>query len=103
PPSQLSTPQGEFMDTAVFENRESAVRGYCRNWPAVFTEARGAEQFTEVGQRYLDFFSGAGALNYGHNHPVLKNALLDYLSSDAVVHSLDMYTAAKRDFLEAFT
>lgn len=91
------------MTTTVFENRESVVRGYCRNWPVVFSQARGAEQFTEDGERYLDFFSGAGALNYGHNHPKLKQALLDYLSSDAVIHSLDMYTEAKRDFLDTFT
>ena len=88
--------------TDVFEDRESVVRSYCRNWPVVFDRASGAEQVTEDGDRYLDFFSGAGALNYGHNHPALKTALLDYLSEDRVVHSLDMFTVAKRDFLRTF-
>jgi diaminobutyrate-2-oxoglutarate transaminase len=54
------------------------------------------------GRRYLDFFAGAGALNYGHNNPVLKAALIDYLSSDMIVHSLDMATEAKTAFLETF-
>lgn len=88
--------------TDIFETRESVVRSYCREWPVVFDRATGAEQISEDGERYLDFFSGAGALNYGHNHPVLKSALLDYLSEDRVIHSLDMYTVAKRDFLQTF-
>ncbi len=91
-----------MTDTTIFERRESVVRSYCRNWPVVFEKASGAEQVTEDGQRYLDFFAGAGALNYGHNHPVLKQALTDYLAEDNVIHSLDMYTVAKREFLRAF-
>ena len=86
----------------IFDKRESVVRSYCRNWPAVFETAQGIHQYTEDGQRYLDFFSGAGALNYGHNHPALKQPLIDYLAGDNVVHSLDTYTVAKREFLEAF-
>lgn len=88
--------------SSVFERRESVVRSYCRSWPVVFDRASGAEQTTEDGQTFLDFFSGAGALNYGHNHPVLKQALLDYLATDRVIHSLDMFSVAKREFLEAF-
>ena len=58
--------------------------------------------YAEDGKEYLDFFSGAGALNYGHNNPLLLEPLLDYLRSGAVVHSLDMKTPAKRRFLETF-
>ena len=61
-----------------------------------------ARLFDEAGRAYLDYFSGAGALNYGHNNPVLQQALLEYLCSDRVIHSLDMYTVAKREFLIAF-
>lgn len=87
---------------SIFESLESGVRSYCRDWPVVFDGATGSRLFDEDGTEYLDFFAGAGALNYGHNHPVLKRALLDYLSGDHVVHALDMHTAAKRDFLETF-
>ncbi|KNX36480.1 diaminobutyrate--2-oxoglutarate transaminase [Luteipulveratus halotolerans] len=89
-------------DTTIFETRESQVRSYCREWPAVFDTAQGVHQFTEDGKRYVDFFSGAGALNYGHNNPELKKYLVEYLGGDHVVHSLDTYTVAKREFLQTF-
>ncbi len=86
----------------TFERLESEVRGYCRSWPTVFTTAKGSELFAEDGSRYLDFFAGAGALNYGHNHPVLVDRLVDHLRSDRIVHALDMATSTKRQFLERF-
>ena len=86
----------------VIEAHESEVRSYCRSWPTVFDRALGAEIWDTDSRRYLDFFSGAGALNYGHNHPVLKKALIDYLTDDGVVHSLDMFTKAKGEFLATF-
>ncbi len=61
------------MPTDIFETRESQVRSYCMNWPATFEKASGSYQYTEDGSKYLDFFSGAGALNYGHNHPELRD------------------------------
>ncbi|MFF4243572.1 diaminobutyrate--2-oxoglutarate transaminase [Streptomyces sp. NPDC001822] len=85
----------------VFEELESEVRSYSRAWPVVFDQARGSWLHDEDGRRYLDFFAGAGALNYGHNPPVLKRALMDYLRRDGVAHSLDMFTVARRQFLEA--
>jgi diaminobutyrate-2-oxoglutarate transaminase len=78
------------------------VRSYCRSWPVVFDRATGSWLHGEDGTPYLDFFAGAGALNYGHNNPVLKKALIDYIQRDGVTHSLDMQTVAKRDFLETF-
>ncbi|MEV0645201.1 diaminobutyrate--2-oxoglutarate transaminase [Phytomonospora sp. NPDC050363] len=86
----------------VFEETESQVRSYCRGWPAVFVRSKESHIYDESGKPYLDFFAGAGALNYGHNHPVLKNALIEYLTDDHIVHSLDMYTEAKAGFLETF-
>lgn len=86
----------------IFERLESNVRGYCRSFPTVFATATGATLTDESGQDYIDFFAGAGSLNYGHNHPFLKRALLEYLTADGVVHALDMYTVAKRRFLESF-
>lgn len=86
----------------VFERLESEVRGYCRSFPAIFDRAAGCRLFDERGRPYIDFFSGAGALNYGHNHPYLKRRLLDYLERDGISHALDMASVAKRDFLERF-
>ncbi|GAA3978570.1 diaminobutyrate--2-oxoglutarate transaminase [Thermobifida alba] len=86
----------------TFSHLESEVRSYCRGWPTLFDKARGSRVYDTSGRDYLDFFAGAGSLNYGHNNPALKSALLDYLGSDSVVHSLDAYTVAKRDFLSTF-
>jgi diaminobutyrate-2-oxoglutarate transaminase len=86
----------------IFEELESEVRSYSRGWPVVFDRAQGSRIYDENGKAYLDFFAGAGALNYGHNNPVLKKALIDYIARDGVIHALDMFTVAKRDFLETF-
>lgn len=87
---------------SVFSTVESEVRSYCRNWPTVLTTAKDSWVTDTEGRRYLDFFAGAGALNYGHNNTQLKSALLEYLGGDGIVHSLDIATAAKQNFLETF-
>lgn len=86
----------------IFERRESRVRSYCRSFPAVFRSARGTELIAEDGTRYIDFLAGCSTLNYGHNHPELKRALLEYIEADGVAHGLDMHTRAKARFLETF-
>jgi diaminobutyrate-2-oxoglutarate transaminase len=88
---------------SIFERCESEVRSYSRSWPVVFDRASGSWLYAEDGTPYLDFFVGAGALNYGHNNPVLKRALVDYLERDGVTHALDMWTTARRDLLETLT
>jgi diaminobutyrate-2-oxoglutarate transaminase len=86
----------------IFDELESNVRGYCRDFPTVFTEASGSRLIDEDGKSYIDFLSGAGTLNYGHNNPVLKKRLIDYIERDGIVHGLDMFTTAKRAFIETF-
>jgi diaminobutyrate-2-oxoglutarate transaminase len=86
----------------IIERLESEVRTYCRSFPTVFDRADGSLLYDRDDRPYLDFFAGAGALNYGHNHPVLREALLKYLTRGGVVHALDMATEAKIDFLQSF-
>ena len=86
----------------TFEEIESEVRSYCRSFPVVFNKAKGAKLITKDGKEYLDFFAGAGTLNYGHNHDVLKEELVNYISEDRILHGLDMMTEAKDDFLKTF-
>lgn len=88
--------------STVFDRVESEVRSYCRAFPAVFKSARGCFLYDEEGREYLDFFAGAGTLNYGHNHPAIKRSVMEYLQGDGVMHALDMWTVAKREFLEQF-
>lgn len=82
------------------EEMESNVRYYSREYPAVFSRAEHALLFDDHGRRYIDFFCGAGALNYGHNAPPLKRALVEYIERDGIVHSLDLYTEARFRFLD---
>ena len=90
------------MAVEVFETYESEVRSYCRKFTAVFATAKGSKIWDEEGREYLDFFDGAGALNYGHNNDYIKEKLIDYLQKDGISHALDMYTGPKRDFIEYF-
>jgi diaminobutyrate-2-oxoglutarate transaminase len=86
----------------TFDRLESEVRGYIRSFPTIFTKAQNAVLTDENGQQFIDFLAGAGSLNYGHNNPVLKQALIDYLAEDGIIHGLDMATAAKEKFLRTF-
>jgi diaminobutyrate-2-oxoglutarate transaminase len=88
-------------DNEVFTRLESNVRSYARSFPAIFNYARGTELRDVHGKRYLDFLAGAGSLNYGHNNPAFKQALIDYIAQDGITHSLDLHTCAKERFLEA--
>lgn len=89
--------------TQIFTELESRVRSYSRSWPVVFDRAKGSTMWDEQGNEYLDFFAGAGSLNYGHNNDILKEVLLRYISDDRVIHSLDMFTTARRDFLQTLS
>lgn len=89
-------------NTAVFERRESEARSYCRSFPHVLTSASGSVLWDAEGREYIDFLSGAGSLNYGHNDPDMKEALIDYLLSDGITHTLDLHSTAKAAFLTAF-
>lgn len=86
----------------VFEKTESQVRSYCRKYPVEFNRAKNAELYSVDGERYIDFLAVAGSMNYGHNNPEIKAKILEYLSEDNIINALDMYTAAKEEFLSTF-
>lgn len=87
-------------DLTIFDRMESEVRGYIRSFPVIFKRGQGSVLTDEADKDYIDFFSGAGTLNYGHNNPIFKEKLIEYLHEDGVVHGLDMATSAKKHFLE---
>jgi diaminobutyrate-2-oxoglutarate transaminase len=90
----------EQQENETFLRLESNVQSYARTFPRVFARAVGTEIWDVHGRRYLDFLAGAGSLNYGHNNPILKEALISYIQQDGITHSLDLYTPAKQKFLE---
>lgn len=83
----------------IFGEVESQVRSYCRKFPVEFSKARNSELFAKDGTRYIDFLDVAGSMNYGHNNPYIKKAIIDYLADDTIINALDLYTEAKAAFL----
>ncbi len=89
-------------EPTIFARRESAVRSYCRSFDTVFTRASGSVLSDAQGRDYIDFLAGCSSLNYGHNDPDMKAALIDHITGDGIAHALDMYTDQKQAFLETF-
>ncbi len=87
---------------SVFERRESEARSYCRGFPTVFASASGSEMTDEDGRSYIDFLAGCSSLNYGHNDPDMKAALIEHMEADGIAHGLDLHTGVKAAFLDAF-
>lgn len=48
----------------------------------VFVQGQGCWLTEQGGRRYLDFVAGYGCLNTGHNHPLVKARMLEYLAAD---------------------
>lgn len=90
------------MNSSVFETHESVVRSYCRKFPVVFGKAKGTYMYDQEGEAYIDFFCGAGSLNYGHNNDYIKEKVIKYLMDDGIIHAMDMYTLSKGDFIDFF-
>ncbi|MDE8654690.1 diaminobutyrate--2-oxoglutarate transaminase [Novosphingobium album (ex Liu et al. 2023)] len=93
-------PSAGRPDVSLYNRLESRVRSYARAMPREFVTAEGPWMHDANGGMYLDFLSGCSTLNYGHNHPVLKDALLRYIGEDGIAHSLDLHTDAKAAFLD---
>ncbi|WP_067727687.1 diaminobutyrate--2-oxoglutarate transaminase [Oceanobacillus damuensis] len=86
----------------TFEEVESGVRSYSRGWPTIFEKAKGYKLWDIDGKEYIDFFAGAGALNYGHNNTEMQDQMIEYIKQDGILHSLDMGTTPRKAFLEKF-
>lgn len=104
--NRLCAKTGNIMDKRTevepAHRLESNVRSYVRSFPFLAKSASGSTIVAEDGAEYIDFLAGAGALNYGHNCKVIRNALIGYLSDDGIAHSLDFATVAKNRFIDTF-
>jgi diaminobutyrate-2-oxoglutarate transaminase len=86
----------------IFKQHESGVRTYCRSFPVNFNRAQDSFMYDTADNKYIDLLSGAGALNFGHNNQLIKNAVISYMQDDGIMMSLDLHTKAKEEFLSAF-
>ncbi|MEE2861979.1 MAG: aminotransferase class III-fold pyridoxal phosphate-dependent enzyme, partial [Pseudomonadota bacterium] len=89
-------------DNSIFQRRESEARSYCRGIPSVFASASGSIMRAADGREHIDFLAGCSSLNYGHNDPDMKAALIEHIAGDGIAHGLDLHTTTKAAFLDAF-
>src|SRR5699024_4347749 len=85
----------------VFEDYESEVRSYSRGFPTIFKSSKGYKLTDVEGREYIDFFGGAGTLNYGHNNEAMQQKVIDYIKQDGIIHSLDMGTTTRDSCLKS--
>ena len=92
------------MSNQYFTDRqndfESSARSYPRKFPFALKKAKGSYVEDVEGNRYLDFLCGAGTLALGHNDDEVNKAMMDLISSDAPLHTLDLTTPVKDRFVQ---
>lgn len=81
---------------------ESNVASYNNAFPVVIDRAKGSHIYAEDGTEYIDFFSIAGANNYGHNPEPLMAKLIEYIQHNGINGALDIATVAKREFVDTY-
>lgn len=81
-------------------NTESNARSYPRKFPFALKKAKGSYLWDVEGNRYLDFLCGAGTMALGHNDDEVNQAMMDLITSDAPLHTLDLTTPVKDKFVE---
>ncbi|MCY1151456.1 MAG: diaminobutyrate--2-oxoglutarate transaminase family protein [Sphaerochaetaceae bacterium] len=79
---------------------ESSARSYPRKFPFALNKAFGSYLEDVEGNKYLDFLCGAGTLALGHNNKEINQAMIDLISSEAPLHTLDLITPTKDLFVE---
>ncbi len=88
--------------SSTFDQYESDVRSYCRMFPAILEKAKDSYLFDSDGKQYIDFFCGAGAINYGHNNELIRDSLIEYMQQDGIMMSLDFHSQSKERFIVSF-
>jgi diaminobutyrate-2-oxoglutarate transaminase len=82
------------------EQTESNARSYPRRIPIAIREAYGIYVTDVEGKKYVDCLAGAGTLALGHNHPVVTEAIEQTLKDRLPLHTLDLTTPVKDEFVE---
>lgn len=78
---------------------ESNARSYPRKNPMVIESAKGVYLHDINGKRYIDALAGAGSLALGHNHDLVLEAINSVLSKGRPLHTLDLLTEEKQQFV----
>ena len=81
------------------DSTESNARSYPRKFPFALAKAQGSWIEDVEGNKYLDFLCGAGTLALGHNDPEVNQAMVDMLTGNLPLHTLDLTTPVKDTFV----
>ena len=81
------------------DSTESNARSYPRKFPFALAKAKGSWVEDVEGNKYLDFLCGAGTLALGHNDDEVNQAMIEMISNDLPLHTLDLTTPVKDTFV----
>ena len=84
---------GELFDMARRHDSNCMMQTYARK-PVLFVRGEGMRLFDDEGSEYLDFVSGIGAVNLGHAHPAVTEAVNQQVSK--LVHVSNLYYVEHR-------
>jgi len=59
--------------------------------PLHLVKARGVHVWDEAGNRYLDAIGGIICISVGHNHPRIKQKIIEMIESDQIQHTTLLY------------
>ncbi len=93
----------QFAPSPILERqnaRESNARSYPRRLPIALKRGQGLYVEDVEGRVFIDCLAGAGTLALGHNHPVVVQAIQQVLRDELPLHTLDLTTPVKDDFVE---
>jgi acetylornithine/N-succinyldiaminopimelate aminotransferase len=87
---------GEYLDTVSALDAEFHMHTYTRK-PVMFVRGEGMRLFDDDGREYLDFVAGIGAVNLGHSHPAVVEAVREQVGR--LTHVSNLYYVEHRDEL----
>lgn len=82
------------------QQQESNARSYPRRIPLALKRAQGIYVEDVEGRTFIDCLAGAGTLALGHNHPVVIAAIRKVLDDGLPLHTLDLTTPVKDQFVQ---
>lgn len=98
---RIVTPIPAPQSLAVIEKlRRFEPRSMGGQPPVVWDRAQGVHVFDAWGNQWLDFSSGVLVTNAGHNHPAVKQAMLDQIGH-GLVHNYCFPSQTRAELVEA--
>lgn len=84
----------------ALKSLESNARTYAATFESVFEYGEGLRIRDSRGREVIDCLACAGALPLGHNHPEVRDCIIDFIQSGNLLQVLDLTTPTKFNFVE---